>query len=181
MSTRNSISILNELSQRDRILISYDIRFIGDVHNPLFECTGKYGNIISTARASSKKMARELCANDILLKVRRENGKNVVQEVSTSYVPLENYISQLNEYCAKNQLPQPDYLNEPTFGMEHIIKCQLSGLEFIGSASNKKIAKQIAAKKMLEKFVFNEKAFYYHILICRFFILEFRKSIMLLI
>lgn len=155
--SRNSISALNELSQTKGVQINYDIRNIGTIEVPRFSCLCTYGRIFCTSQGSSKKIAKELCANDVLLKLRETGCASMTNvSVAASITPTENYVGKLNEYCSQHALTYPDYFDDfDLHQSEYTVRCKLSDLECKGASTNKKYAKQISAMKMLQKCVSN--------------------------
>lgn len=148
MCTRNSIAILNEISQKNNIKIMYEIQSIGDVNTPLFRCKAQFGIHKYMAEGLSKKSAKEMCANELLTKHDMYSKENVQENLSNSLI-MDNYVGKLNEYCSKNRLHYADYIQDAC-GNQYIVKCKLDDLEFTGLSSNKKEAKQLAAKNMLK-------------------------------
>lgn len=150
-----SVSILNELSQKENLNVTYDYRLIGgDINKPIFKCICKFGSYVCEADGPSKKCAKEQCANQILLQLKSKNNschKLSSLNGTTSFVPNENYVGLLNEYCSKNGLVYPDYLDKGRQGSEFIVECKHSNNVFRGLSSNKKQAKQMAAMLLWQK------------------------------
>lgn len=145
MSQRNSVSVLNELSQSRCIRLSFDIKSIGTITRPFFECECKFGLHTEVVQALSKKVAKEECAK---LMLKNNNLIKNSSDLNTS-VPFENYIGELNEFCSGYALQYPEYV-EIDSSTGFCVKCTHSGNEILATASNKKQAKQNAALKMLE-------------------------------
>jgi hypothetical protein len=79
-------------------------------------------------------------------------SKSLIISSNTNLKSDVNYINLLQEYCQKNKLALPVYneLNSGNNTVLFLIDCIFSNNKTTGKGNNKKDAKQMAAKKMLE-------------------------------
>ncbi|XP_072383575.1 interferon-inducible double-stranded RNA-dependent protein kinase activator A homolog [Diabrotica undecimpunctata] len=112
-----------------------------------FTCTIKVGGITAHGSAFTKKEAKQKAAEEALILL-----GNYTKTTTIVNTPLDvtNYISILNEHAQKNRLSSPIYIEKPVHG-QYEIECCYAGLTGIGTGTNKKIAKQLAAKSTYER------------------------------
>lgn len=139
----------------------------GSPHSPVFTCICKLQtgeNILSTTGVSiNKKTSKQSAAKKMLdelknqsLSMLAEKGIGWLSNEKTEEIE-ENYIGMLNDKCLNLSLPAPVYKlsgsgpsHQPTFTCKVSIKLSDGSLTATATASNKKKAKQLAAKKLLK-------------------------------
>lgn len=123
-----------------------------------FQCTCTVGDIKATATAYSKQEAKHRSAQNILsvLKIPGPVG-SPVKINSTPHVNA-NAVSKLNELASQNGVPYPLYAEVSSGSLRQVsqfaVRCSFGSLEAVGTASNKKEAKQRAASEILVLYVY---------------------------
>lgn len=121
---------------------------------PEFECTVIIGDRKATARAYSKQEAKHRSAQQMLKALGfTEQFTSPVKPNNVSPVNIGNAIGKLNEFASQNRVPYPVYtecnLSGNLHNLQFCMKCEFATLQTVGTASNKKDAKQKAAFEML--------------------------------
>lgn len=150
---------------------AYEFVQSGPGHNPAITCkctlNTEYNFLWTTASSSSKKSAKQFAAKKMLgelLKyqpdepdVPEEKGINIV-EAKADEIIEENYIGLVNDKCMQSEWPLPQYkfsiagpAHQPLITCTATVICQGQKFNVTGSASNKKLAKQTAARELWNK------------------------------
>lgn len=152
---KSPISILQEYAAAKRIAPPhYHIVSEGD-H---FKCIVTIENVTQDAKAWNKKRAKHIAAEKLVSLLTNDrtmgsiNTTNGPSTESTEAITI-NSIGELNEFCSRTGIEYPFYeFNSyvPSVSKEFVCKCKLNGYETEGTGKNKKEAKQVAAKRMLD-------------------------------
>lgn len=130
-----------------------------------FKCSVQAGKISASGYATSKKEAKQNCAQNALILLGKHainyNNNRVELPVPTIFVqtspnlPVINYVGQLNETASMNGKSYPNYKENivPINGI-FTVSCSFLKWRTEGYGTTKKKAKQDAAKKMLETYVY---------------------------
>lgn len=154
MGTKSPISFLQEILVRHaKPQPHYYFIQLLDYKTPQFECTVTVGILTATAKASSKKQAKQLSAEMILKKLEFTH----LFPIPTINTTDKNSVAELNNLSSRNKLPYPTYvtecISEHLQGFHFTIKCQFGSLVACGTAPKKKNAKHEAASEILFMYV----------------------------
>ncbi|KAK5644119.1 hypothetical protein RI129_007964 [Pyrocoelia pectoralis] len=150
---KSPISILQEYAVAKGIAPpSYHIVSDGD-H---FKCIVTVGNVTRDAKAANKKRAKHIAAEKVvslLINDGTMGSTNITNHPSTESTVITNSVGELNEFSSRTGIEYPIYefkSNLPCVNNEFVCKCKLDRYETEGTGKNKKEAKQVAAKRMLD-------------------------------
>ncbi|KAE8580789.1 hypothetical protein XENTR_v10024543 [Xenopus tropicalis] len=138
------------------------IKAEGEVHNPSFTFRLVIGDIVSSGEGPSKKAAKQKAAESALNILQGSTGKclpvkNTVRDVPKQ--PLnqmkENPVGSLQELSVQKGWRLPEYTvaqeSGPPHEREFTITCRVETFVETGSGTSKKVAKRVAADKLLTK------------------------------
>lgn len=103
----------------------------------------------------TKKMSKHNAAENLLKKCLQSGGvEGNEDDVPASQSVEIDYISRLLDYCVVKDFEKPTYTCIEDYGPSHsptfTFKCELNSIQRNGTASNKKQAKQLAAKEVYD-------------------------------
>ncbi|XP_031849263.1 protein Loquacious-like [Nomia melanderi] len=157
---KTPISILQETVAKCNVpLPVYTEICMAGTHQTKFVFQVKWSEYVAKGDGTTKKEAKQNAAKEMirLLSLKTESPTENSRELNTSDSSddtLNNYVGLLQEHCQKMNLPDPCYEHFGTTGPHHRpvfeIRCTVASEHSEESASTKKIAKQKAAKKLLE-------------------------------
>lgn len=159
--SKTPISILQELMV-ERKEAPPDYMFTNSDKSQFpFKCIVKLSKISACGYATSKKEAKQNSAQSALqilgLDVKYDTDNKPASPQTTvlvpkcANIPIANYVGQLNEMASMNGKHYPEYSDTivPTNGL-FIASCLFLKWRTEGTGSTKKVAKQDAARKMLD-------------------------------
>ncbi|XP_067003383.2 interferon-inducible double-stranded RNA-dependent protein kinase activator A homolog B [Anabrus simplex] len=163
MGSKTPVSIIHELCMRKGSPPQYDLIVDGGgTHEALFKYRVDADGVTAVGKGRSKKQAKHDAAKNVLdqlAKCEAESPELTVPEdaldVESPYRDKiqENAVGALQDLCATNACPLPEYKLLVTEGPPHARKftflCSVSKLKETGVGRTKKQAKQLAACKML--------------------------------
>lgn len=166
----NYVGQLGELciNRKSRSMPDYEFTQAGPSHAPTITCTCTLkinDSLLQTAGSSSaKKIAKQIAAKNMLDEMLKYSIEELVEkgiynmEKNTDEIIEENFIGLLNDACLKSNYSIPQFqfsvagpAHQPTFTCKVSIKSAKGTLSAVGAASNKKNAKQIAARELLKQ------------------------------
>lgn len=168
-AAKTPISVLQEMAQVQIIPPPvYDVRSKGNEFCVTLKL-GKSKDIFTEAVALNKQLAKQLCAENALKLLSKENfisahveKQNISAKscglLSSSNVSSQNHVGKLNELCSKSMVATPQY-NECGFeNCEFIIECKMfDNTVTRGQSRIKKDAKQKSAEAMLKIYCERER------------------------
>lgn len=102
----------------------------------------------------TKKMSKHTAAENLLKKCLQSGVESNEDDVQASQSVETDYISRLLDYCVVKDFEKPTYTCIEDYGPSHsptfTFKCELNSIQRTGTASNKKQAKQLAAKEVYD-------------------------------
>ncbi|KAG8430542.1 hypothetical protein GDO86_000845 [Hymenochirus boettgeri] len=136
----------------------------GQAHQPSFTFQVAIGEIVCTGEGASKKIAKHKAAESALNILRGDNSKCLpitetpIRDVSK--VPLNqmqsNPVGSLQELAVQKGWRLPEYTlaqeSGPPHKREYTITCRVETFVETGSGSSKKVAKRVAAEKLMNRF-----------------------------
>ncbi|XP_056635196.1 uncharacterized protein LOC130891170 [Diorhabda carinulata] len=158
-NVKTPVSLLNEFADKYRTEKPLYSDAVSEIPSYPFKCTVQVGSIIAHGYALTKKEAKHKCAQEALNKLGVEFKTTISLNNNTETFKSVNYIGLLNEHAAKKQVPYPLYKESICNTQEFVIHCHFMNLKTEGRALNKKVAKQEAARQMLDR-VDNENIIY---------------------
>ncbi|XP_053327433.1 interferon-inducible double-stranded RNA-dependent protein kinase activator A [Spea bombifrons] len=134
----------------------------GQAHHPSFTFKVSIGDISSTGEGQSKKIAKHKAAESALNILRGDKSvllpttDHIIQDACKQPNQLQgNPIGTLQELAVQKGWRLPEYCvaqeSESTAKNEFTISCKVENLVETGSGISKKVAKRIAAEKILSK------------------------------
>ncbi|XP_069472209.1 interferon-inducible double-stranded RNA-dependent protein kinase activator A isoform X2 [Ambystoma mexicanum] len=133
----------------------------GQAHLPSFTYKVTLDEIVCTGQGPSKKIARHKAAEAALKILKGDCGLSLsMQELAVTDTPKQqpnqpNPIGTLQELAVKKGWRLPDYSlaqeSGPPHKREFTMTCRVEKFAETGAGTSKKIAKRIAASKLLEK------------------------------
>lgn len=153
MASKSPISILQEYAVKKGMPYPiYNLENLSTKTTNLFKYTVCTGELTATGTGLSKHEAKHECAKKALALL--ADDPIPVEELESNFENLSfsNYVGELNEFSSKSGLPYPEYQEEHELGngIFHI-HCSHITYQTMGEGKNKKDAKQIAARNMLQK------------------------------
>lgn len=162
--SKTPVSLLQEQMMRKGHTPHYELIMDGTgSHDPIFKYQVTVDNISAIGTGRSKKEAKHDAAKIALEKLTRNNVKQISENlvhfavVESPYKDKmsENSVGQLAELCAINNLPPPDYRlvsdKGPAHAKEFEMSCTVSKIFQLGKGRTKKMAKHMAAQKLLAR------------------------------
>lgn len=102
----------------------------------------------------TKKTAKHDAADKLLRKYRRNYDEDDADDDSKAAVD-SNYITELLDYCTLKDFHKPLFACIDSYGPSHApsftFECKLDSIKREATADNKKLAKQLSAKAVLEE------------------------------
>uniref|UniRef100_A0A671RWQ8 Interferon-inducible double-stranded RNA-dependent protein kinase activator A homolog n=2 Tax=Sinocyclocheilus anshuiensis TaxID=1608454 RepID=A0A671RWQ8_9TELE len=128
----------------------------GDKHQPSFMFSVTIGDITCNGRGSTKKAAKHEAAEAALKLLKRDTQLNDQRDgLSPEARDASNTVGVLQELAMQRVWCLPEYVVCMETGPDHMkeftVTCRLEGLEESGSGSSKKLARRVAAERMLGK------------------------------
>lgn len=100
----------------------------------------------------TKKAAKHAAAEQLLKKINNAYDSDDEDESFNAY--NTDYVSELLNLCVQKNFHKPDFVLTESYGPTHLpvftIECRLDSIKRSGSASNKQLAKKLAAKQVLD-------------------------------
>ncbi|XP_049825467.1 uncharacterized protein LOC109602504 [Aethina tumida] len=154
--SKNPISKLQEFAVTQKLSMpDYDIIGIGTAQSPKFLCRLKYSNRTVEVTGISKKDAKFLAAQNmlILLTANKSGTSNdtIYRDVSSNYIAEVNYVGKVNEFANHYRQRQPCYSDEAPINGTFVIQCTFMNNNTFGYGKTKKAAKQHSAELMWKK------------------------------
>ena len=107
------------------------------------------------AAAPTKKLAKHTAADKVLKKCRYEVfSDDEDDELVSNPINNDDFVSELLNFCVQKNFHKPDFILIESYGPTHCptftYECRLDSMSRKGSATNKQLAKKIAAKNVLD-------------------------------
>ncbi|CAG0888115.1 unnamed protein product [Cyprideis torosa] len=163
---KTPVSLLQELCVRRHLTPVYDlVQVEGSVHEPSFQYRVTVGELQEYGQGPSKKKAKHAAAKAILDKLWKDQPpeiKNLLEQklmegTNASYDDgvAGNPVGRLQEFCMGRRWTPPLYEVRSEEGLPHermfLIECRVNNFVETGAGKSKKVAKRVAAAKLLEK------------------------------
>ncbi|KAF7278090.1 hypothetical protein GWI33_008854 [Rhynchophorus ferrugineus] len=166
-TTKTPVMVLQELTvQKGLPPPNFQIVYsISGTHDNRFDYQVCVAGITATGSGPSKQIGKHEAAHNAL-KLLEEIGlynpaENPVAEFRPSLKdgsPLKsalNSIVELQNICLENKIPPPEFIEISSIGPAHAkeftLQCRISSIVTESTANTKKLAKQLAARDMLDK------------------------------
>lgn len=167
-NTKTPVMVLQELTVKKNFAPpDYQIIFqISGTHENRFDFAVSVAGIQAQGSGSSKQIGKHQAAHNALMKLQEMGIYNPSDNpVSEFKVPLRdenspyksalNCIVDLQNLCLENKIPAPEFIEVSGIGPPHAkeftYECKISSITTEAKANTKKMAKQLAAKVMLER------------------------------
>lgn len=163
--TKTPITVLYELAKQKGFAppnfekYDYDDDRCRDRHEIEFNYLVTVAGISSSGSGPSKQIAKHNAALSLLSILKHQDlykiSENPVAKFKKcGFNTALSYIVELHNICIKNKIPSPEFKETfnvgPPHAMEFTFECRVASKITQGTARSKKMAKQLAAKGMLE-------------------------------
>nr|XP_033801532.1 interferon-inducible double-stranded RNA-dependent protein kinase activator A isoform X2 [Geotrypetes seraphini] len=157
------VQLLHEYGTKMGKLPAYDFeKAEGQEHIPIFIARVAVGDVICTGEGQSKKIAKHKAAEAALNILKGDSSisfpvlNSVVCDIPTQKEHQANPIGSLQEMAVKKGWRLPEYTVIQESGSPHnrefTMTCRLETFVETGTGTTKKVAKRIAAEKLVTKF-----------------------------
>ncbi|XP_075036644.1 interferon-inducible double-stranded RNA-dependent protein kinase activator A [Mixophyes fleayi] len=154
---KTPIQLLHEFGMKTGSLPVYNFEKVeGRIHDPSFTFRVTIGEISCSGDGPSKKMAKHKAAESTLKVLRGDGNLNLPakESITRDANQMEdNPIGVLQELAVQKGWRQPEYTvsqeTGPPHNREFTISCRVENIVETGSGTSKKVAKRIAAKKLV--------------------------------
>ncbi|XP_018330227.1 interferon-inducible double-stranded RNA-dependent protein kinase activator A homolog A-like [Agrilus planipennis] len=163
---KTPVSILQELMQRNQKPIpTYSSSDVANVNGD-FTCSLSVDGIQTVGYGKTKKEAKHNSAKNAVDILQHKYSNNLIKTtdviiapkaVQFTTSPMVNYVGALNEFCSKKSISYPEYNEKGFDGQDFNITCSLNDIIALGKGTTKKVAKQEAARVVLERVKLSNK------------------------
>ncbi|CAG9863459.1 unnamed protein product [Phyllotreta striolata] len=173
VKAKNPVMVLQELIIKEKLPPpKYEIiSSLMGTHNNRFEYCVRAGPVEAFGIGTSKQIAKHIAAHNALIALeelglydRQENPveefkaaalqKMEIEENCSSLSSTPNCIGSLRTLCEENKFENPEFTELSVVGPPHdrefCYRCQVGSFQTVATGNSKKMAKQLAAKEMLE-------------------------------